>query len=64
MGRLAADAASRTSVAIARWPSWSPWEKLSRAQFMPADTSAAILCFVSLAGPSVQTILVRLTSRL
>jgi hypothetical protein len=37
---------------------------LSRAQFIPASMSSLILDFVSLAGPSVQTIFVRLTARL
>ena len=40
--------------------SWLPWEKLKRATFIPASISSLSLSSLSLAGPIVQIIFVRL----
>src|SRR5689334_18129022 len=51
---------TRRMVAMtAAWSAWLPCEKLSRATFMPAAIRAAILSSELVAGPMVQTILVR-----
>ena len=51
---------TRRMVAItAAWSAWVPCEKFKRATFMPAAIRAAILSSELLAGPMVQTILVR-----
>ena len=42
---------------MAACPSWSPWEKLSRATFMPASTRAPRVSTLQQAGPRVQMIL-------
>ena len=56
--RPAAFAAARTLPMARRWVSKSPWEKLSRAMFIPAP----IICSNTIgeldAGPMVATILV------
>ena len=41
--------------------SWSPWEKLKRATFIPASMSSAMVSSSQHLGPMVQTILVFLT---
>jgi hypothetical protein len=54
---VARDAERRVSITLL-WLSKSPWEKLSRATFMPASSICSITCWDSDAGPMVQTILV------
>ena len=41
-----------------RWSAWVPWEKFSRATFMPASQSWVSISSLSQAGPMVQMILV------
>ncbi len=52
-------ATSRTLAIKRAWLSGLPCDALMRATFMPACTSDSIMEVDSLAGPSVQTILVR-----
>src|SRR5262249_29644215 len=55
--------ASRTACSWARWSSWLPWEKLSRAASIPARASCTTPLSAE-AGPSVQTIFVRRCCRM
>ena len=45
------------------WAAWSPWLRLSRATSMPAATRASSCPSLDVAGPRVQTILARRTTR-
>jgi hypothetical protein len=60
--RSARFAAARTPPARRRNSSAVPCEQFSRPQSIPAATSASTIPFGSVAGPSVATIFVRLTT--
>ena len=55
--RPEAAAASRMRPMTSSWSSARPWERLMRATFMPASTSACTCSGESVAGPRVHTIL-------
>ena len=54
--RPVAAAAARTPSKFARWSSWEPWLKFSRATSIPASTSDRNPSVPATAGPRVQTI--------
>src|SRR5208283_6080239 len=61
--RLVARAAARRSSITSLWPEKSPWEKLSRATFIPASNSFSMTSRECDAGPMVHALLVLLSGR-
>src|SRR5690242_4540019 len=59
MGRSSRAAAARTRAMVMACSACVPWEKLMRATSIPARMSASMRSALALAGPRVQTILVR-----
>ena len=64
MGWSAARSTSRIQRTRSAWLSCVPWLKLRRNRSAPASNRARTAAGVSLAGPSVVTILVRLSRRM
>ena len=56
---IRAAAAARMSLTTRRTQSWGAWDMLSRKTLTPASTSLPIISAESVAGPRVDTILVR-----
>ena len=64
MGRPVADSIVRIASRHRRWPSWSPWLKLSRNTSTPAANSDRMVSGVDVAGPRVAMIFAKRCRRI